>query len=192
LQAGEGHQLTAVERRLARHLAAVAANEGALWSPRDLELIWQTVENRADTAAGRDRWLRQHSGRVLGTRKCRSGNCRWSSQLGRGKTIPAAVAAGKAGYWRVVVLPRYRELLRRARQLVAGRPYEKPCHIEPYTWGGVGKPGGVDDRPHAADNGLYPIGCEGTLNDGFTTRGVLSQYRRELQALDVSQVQRVR
>lgn len=173
LQAREGPQLTSAERRLARHLAAVAANEGALQHPRDLDLIWQTVQNRAETAAGRDRWLRQHSGRVLGTRECLVGNCLWSSQLARGVPIPV-VPQAKEGYWRTVVIPRYRKLLARARRLVAGQQYEKPCvRIEPRTWGGVGR-GDIDDRPYAASEGLFPIGCEGTFNDGFAPRSAFS------------------
>jgi hypothetical protein len=169
LRAEEGYKLMPAERRLARHLAAVAANEGALQSPRDLELIWQATQFHGDTAEAQDRWLRRHSGRVLGTKTCLEGNCLWSSQLGRGEEVPEAVPAEKRDYWRVTVLPLYRGLLQRARRLVAGARYRKPCHIEPRTWGGVGR-ADIDDREHAAGEGLYPIGCEGTLNDGFAPR----------------------
>jgi hypothetical protein len=168
-RAAEAAQWTGAQERLSQHLAAVAANEGALRSPRDLELIWQTVQYRAKTVLKQDQWLRYHSGRVLGTRSCTTGNCLWSRRLGAGWSVPSVVAASQGGYWRHVVLPRYRELLERARRLVAGEPYDKPCRIEPRTWGGVGRDG-VDDREHAAREGLFPIGCRGTLNDGFAPR----------------------
>ena len=178
LRAVEGNQLTLAEQRLARNLAAVAANEGALHNIRDLELIWQTVQFHGNTAEEQDRWLKQHSGRVLGTKACTGGNCQWSSQLGHGKVVPAVVAASEAGYWREVVLPRYRRLLDRARQLVAGEAYSKPCRIEPRTWGGVGRaPTDADDREYAASEGYYPIGCEGTRNDGFAPRSAFWEFR---------------
>lgn len=158
-----------VRDKLARAVAVVAAHEGALVSPRDLDLIWQATAYNGQTDEQRLGWLRSHSARALGSKPCVSGNCTWSADLYAGAAIPAAVASGRVsgGYWRTVTLPRFQHLLSRAKLLVNGAPYDKPCGIEPRTWGGVGRDG-VDDRAVAARKfGRYPIGCAGTLNDGF-------------------------
>ncbi len=51
-------------------VAKVAANEGALWSLADTDLIWQVVEHRGSNTARRLEWLRRHSGRVLERKPC--------------------------------------------------------------------------------------------------------------------------
>lgn len=165
----ESSKKNPIQENLARAIAVVAAHEGALKSPRDLDLIWQTTTYNAQTDEQKLTWLRGHSGRALGSKPCLHGNCIWSVDLYQKAPVPAAVASGRvsSGYWNAVTKPRFEKLLGRARELVQGAAYDKPCSIEPRTWGGVGRDG-VDDRAVAAKRfGRYPIGCDGTLNDGF-------------------------
>jgi len=172
LACGYAHLASASKPDLALAVAKVAANEGALWNFYDTSLIWQVVEGHGETDAQRLKWLQKHSGRVLGMKTCTSGNCRWTKQLSKKATsMPAAIASGKGGpkdweaYWRVVMAPRWGFVLRLAEELVGGRPYGHPCHITPVTWGSMRK--NMPDERVALRNGLFPIGCEGTLNDGF-------------------------
>ena len=165
----QGRPLTAAERKLALRVARTAAHEGALKNLRDVDLIWQVTESRASTTEKRSEFLALHSGRAIGHKPCRTddGNC-WSQTLDRRGTIPASVAVGDAGYWRTVAIPAWQRVLQRAEALISGDVISRPCPVAPYTWGGVGRaPDGADDRQHAALDGLYPIGCSGTLNDGF-------------------------
>ncbi len=159
---------------LATLLAHTAAHEGALLNAdplRELALLWQVVEGSAPTTEKRLAFLRAHSPQLAGTRTCRI-NC-WALEL-KGKTLPASVAASDAAYWRKVVLPTYLRIERRARELVAGAAYDKPCRVQPVTWGAVGRLSPeADDREKAAQHGLAPIGCEGTLNDGFAAKGAV-------------------
>ena len=177
---GEGAKLTALHERLARAVAVVAAHEGALKTLRDVDLIWQSAQFNGDTDAKRLAWLQMHSGRALGIKPCvGESNCLWSGALAHGARVVSAetIKLGKVdpGYWRTVTVPRFERVLARARELVSGAPYERPCPIEPRTWGGVGRdPLGADDREHAAGEGLFPIGCVGTLNDGFAPRSAFN------------------
>jgi hypothetical protein len=154
---------------LALAVAQVAAHEGALRNLRDVDLIWQCVEARGDTDAKRLRWLQKHSPRALGLKPPKLGDVNaWSSELGRNATLPADVASGdpkRQSYWRFRVMPRWAEVLARAQHLASGGRYEKPCPSTPTTWGGP------MDHEVAAEMGLYPLGCQGTLNDGFAPRG---------------------
>lgn len=136
----------------------VGLNEGCLLNLRDCALVWQVVEGWSEPRLPR---LRRHSSRVLGLKPCTTGNCRWSRDLSRDASVPAALASGQAAWWRVVAAPRARAALAYVRKLVRGEIVDRPCPITPFTWGGPG------DVQHAARNGLFPIGCEGTLNDGF-------------------------
>lgn len=149
---------------LALAIAKVAANEGALWNPRDTDLVCQVVRAAASTPEGRLAWLRSHSGRVLDRKPCLSGNCRWTRNLDRGGSMPAGLAAGRA-WWRAEMRPRWQEVLSRAEACVRGPLTDKPCHLPPQTWGGP------MDVQQAVARGLFPIGCEGTLNDGFRSVG---------------------
>jgi hypothetical protein len=161
-------------RSLALALAQVAAHEGALHNARDLDLIWQVVQNHGNSPQAQLRWLRTHSARALGLAPARhtDGNA-WSSELNRRGTIPASVAAGQ-GYWRMRVMPKWHGLLERAQSLVDGAAYAKPCPIEPITWGGP------MDHVTAAADGRYPIGCSDVLNDGFASKAVLRAHGRTL------------
>jgi hypothetical protein len=102
----------------------------------------------------------------------------FTAELAQTTTIPASVASGasrqKLAYWQHKVMPKWQTLLVRARQLVNGAQYDKPCPIKPVTWGGP------MDHEIAAANGRFPIGCEGTLNDGFAPRAVLVAAGRVL------------
>lgn len=167
-------QADSASRALALALAQVAAHEGALHNARDLDLIWQVVQNHGDSPQAQLRWLRAHSARALGLAPARDTDANaWSSELNHRGTIPASVAAGK-GYWRVKVMPKWMELLTRAQSLVDGASYVKPCPIEPITWGGP------MDHESAAADGRYPIGCVDVLNDGFASKAVLRAHGRTL------------
>jgi hypothetical protein len=148
--------------RLPHLLAQVAANEGAFENRRELDLVWQTVEGRVPGA--RRGWLRQHSARVAGLKPCAGGNCRWSRFVCADGSLPAAVQAlvGMApGWWEAVRAPVMRTLLARARFLVAGGAYERPCAEQPITWGRQ------RDHGYAVRRGLVRLWCTGTINDGY-------------------------
>lgn len=158
-------KLTWAQERYAFALARVSAHEGALTNLRDVDLVHQVAITNAATPQKQLEFLHAHSGRSLGDKPCTDANCEWSPKLNRAGTVPAAQAAGKdAAYWRVVVMPRWRSVLARARVLASGAvPYSQlPCKRAPVTWGSVRL-----DSKKAASHGLYPLGCSGTLNDGF-------------------------
>jgi hypothetical protein len=149
-------------------LAQVAANEGAFESPRELDLVWQTVEGQGATTEARLAWLSRHSARVAGGRACRGSNCRWSRHVRADGTLPAEVAAGvgmEPGWWEAAREERMRALLARARFLVAGGKYDPPCKGTPVTWGGD------MDTGHAERQGLVALECEGTINTGYALGG---------------------
>jgi hypothetical protein len=166
----QGPRLTPAQRKLALRVARVAAHEGALHNLADVDLVWQVTESRAKTTEKRSEFLAMHSGRAIGVKPCTglTKNCEWSPLLDHKGTIPASVAIGDEGYWRTIAIPAWQRVLARAEELVAGEPYVKPCRLDPYTWGSVK----LDSKRAAAD-GLYPIGCTGTLNDGFTFKAAL-------------------
>lgn len=127
-------------------------------------MVWQVVESWARTTEERLERLRNHSGRVAGLRPCKRGNCRWSRFVRRDGTLPADVAAGvgmQPGWWEAARETRMRELLERARYLVAGGRYSRPCEGTPVTWGGA------MDHGHAKRQGLVPLHCEGVSNTGY-------------------------
>lgn len=145
---------------LALALAVVAAHEGALDNLRDTDLVWQVVESRASSTAGRLRFLRQHSPRALGLEPCNGRNCVWSVDLLRDPD--ATPQNTDQGYWRSVRAPQWRLIRERAMALVYGAADDaRPCLRAPYTWGGA------MDHAGALKRGLRPLGCSGTLNDGF-------------------------
>lgn len=149
-----------VDQELATLLARVAAHEGALQSPRDLELVWQVVQNNAASNLKRLRFLERHCPQVAGVAPCRA-NC-WARGI-TAATLPADVAAGEQGYWRRVVLPRYAALEKRAHQLVWGMRYERPCAGSPTTWGSP-----VLDHDRAVRLGMRQHVCKGTLNEAWS------------------------
>ena len=152
---------------LSHGIAMVSANEGALWNLRDVNLICQVTMGSASTHERRLRWLRGHSGRVMGDKPCKAGNCRWTRNLTRhANALPANIASGKGGpkdwdaYWRVELAPRWQAIMDLADRCVLGE-LEKPCHLTPTTWDGrrwIHK---------AVMAGWMPVGCRGTLNEGF-------------------------
>jgi len=169
------HALDRARQRLALALAQVAAHEGAFRNARELELIWQVVQNHGSTPQEQLDWLQAHSSRALGISPARETDRNaWSSELNARGTIPASVVERDAGYWRVKVMPKWSSILKRSQELVGGASYDKPCPIEPITWGGK------MDLEIAAENGRYPIGCTDVLNDGFTTAEVLRAHGRSL------------
>ena len=160
------------DQALALALARVAVHEGALHNPRDLDLIWQVTSGQGSTSTERLRWLQAHSPRALGLKPARPRDANaFTAELVQGLTVPASVASGasrqKLAYWQHKVMPKWQQILERAEKLVAGAQYDKPCPLPPVTWGGP-----MDHEAAAAD-GRFPIGCEGTLNDGFAPRAVL-------------------
>lgn len=150
-----------LERELSERVWRVCLNEGALLNVRECALVWQVVEGQADDAGGRMDWLAKHSPRVHGLRPCDRGNCLWTRGLTRELSMPAALASGHEPYWRVVLSPRAQEALLLVERLVSGEVVDRPCPVQPSTWGGP-----MDTRGALA-GGLFPIGCSGTLNDGF-------------------------
>lgn len=152
---------------LAFAVAKVAANEGALINLNEVKLVWQVVEGHADDTAGQYRFLRSHSGRVLGSKNCLHGNCIWTRNLKLNPFYQPHESDVDPGYWRVITAPRWRETMRLARSLVMGKVPDgwEPCPITPVTWGS--RDPDLPDLEHARSIGLAPIGCKGTLNDGF-------------------------
>jgi len=145
-------------------VARISANEGALHSHADAALVWQATRVNGDRARdGRAGWLSRHSPAVAGRRACARGNCRWSPYLARDGRFPTGLAVTH-DFWRVRVRPAWLSLLQYVDDLVLNdRDDDDPCAIEPATWGGK------MDIVGARARGLYPIGCVGTLNDGFAT-----------------------
>lgn len=152
------------QRELSERVWRTCINEGGLVSLRDCSLIWQVVEGQADTTEKRIDFIKRHSPRVHGLKPCAptSGNCRWVRGLSSDLTLPAELAADNVDdYWRVIVVPRAKAAREHVDALISGAVVDRPCPIQPRTWGGL------MDHEEAIRSGLYPIGCEGTLNDGF-------------------------
>lgn len=146
--------------QLALELAVVAAHEGALDNVQDTALVWQVVEARGRTDRERLSFLRSHSGRALGRKPCTEANCVWSVELLNAPSkTPASV---DQGYWRSVRAPQWELVQRKALGLVYGVDDDRPCLGTPYSWGYAGDLDGAYRL-----RGLVPMGCEGTLNDGF-------------------------
>lgn len=147
-------------RLLVRQVWRVAVNEGCLANLRDCSLVWQVVQGQAPTAERRLDFLNRHSPRVAGVRPCgASVNCAWTREITEDMAAPSAF--GDVDHWRLVTAPRAQRALDYVRELVAGSLIDRPCPVQPRTWGGPG------DVAQALARGLYPIGCDGTLNDGF-------------------------
>jgi hypothetical protein len=148
-------------RELALWVARVSANEGALKNRREAALVWQTTRNAAPTTLKRAGWLSRHSPRVHGSRPCPHGNCRWTPELQRGEEQPPSLIL-PWDQWLLRVLPLWHDTLAYVDWLVQGDlSSEDPCPVTPRTWGCE------RDRPRALSRGLYPIGCYGTVDDGF-------------------------
>jgi hypothetical protein len=146
--------------QLALELAVVAAHEGALDNVRDTALVWQVLESRRTTDAGRLALLREHSPRALGREPCSGGNCEWSVELLRNPyATPRSV---DAAYWSRVRAENWTLVMRKALGLVYGIDDDRPCAGAPYSWGYAG-----DVASAWLERRLVPMGCEGVLNDGF-------------------------
>jgi len=169
--------------QLALEVAVVAAHEGALDNLEDTALVWQVVSSRADTTQGRLAFLRAHSPRALGIRECNGQNCRWSVELLNAPNAhPASV---ERGWWEKVRAPRWREILRYARGLVYGIEVAEPCSAAPYTWGGA-----MDVEGAYKDRNLIPLGCVGTLNEGFTHAPRVVSVKGSISAKDAAGIRR--
>ena len=147
---------------LALWVARVAVNEGAFKNRPEAALVWQTARSSGRTTEKRAAWLAKHSPRVHGSRPCVRGNCFWTPNLTRSAAMPDGLKI-PLDYWTVRVSPLLVDTLRYVDWMVSGdRTSEDPCPITPKTWGCEA------DRKRAMLEGLYPIGCRGTLDDGFT------------------------
>ena len=147
--------------QLALELAVVSAHEGALENRRDTALVWQVVEARALTTQARLHFLRAHSPRALGRKSCNVGNCVWSRELLLAPEQPPASLS--AAWWKATRALRWQEVRRYASELVYGIELWRPCPSAPYSWGYAG-----DLKSAWVERRLVPLGCEGTMNDGFT------------------------
>jgi hypothetical protein len=147
--------------QLALELAVVAAHEGALDNARDTALVWQVVEARALTTQARLSFLRAHSPRALGRKSCGVGNCLWSRELLEAPDV--APASLSSAWWNATRAVAWMEVRRYASELVYGIELWRPCPAAPYSWGYAG-----DLESAWIERRLVPLGCEGTLNEGFT------------------------
>lgn len=148
--------------QLSLWVARVAVNEGALRNRPEAALVWQTVRSSSATSTGRAEWLARHSPRVHGSRPCKAGNCFWTPNLTRGSALPLGLTL-PVDFWHARIAPLWRDTLAYVDWLVLGdRKTDDPCHVTPRTWGCE------QDRDRAIRQGLYPIGCKDTLDDGFT------------------------
>jgi hypothetical protein len=126
-----GNVAESQDQDYAHALAVVTLNEADFRaSPRDFGVVHQAASYHADTDAGRLRWLRSHSRRVLADRPCLGGNCRWTRPLwrdpeARPETIPR-------GAWRPELVER---ALRFSRLLATGSVRLVPCPVPIVSWG---------------------------------------------------------
>jgi len=97
--AAPAYAQSATAATLGLAIAKVCANESGFDSPADCDLIWQAIQNGATpprdgrVLRAQLAWLRAHSRRVLGTRRCLRGNCLWSRNLRRSPLPTACLAA---------------------------------------------------------------------------------------------------
>lgn len=147
--------------QLALELAVVAAHEGALDNLRDTALVWQVVEARARTTHGRLGFLRAHSPRALGYKRCTTSNCVWSVELLHDPNVPPESLSAK--WWNTTRASQWERIRRYAAELVYGVELWRPCLAAPYSWGYAG-----DLESAWLERRLVPLGCEGTMNEGFT------------------------
>jgi len=136
-------------------LAKVCVNEAGFTSLADCAMIWQVVQTHHQDARRGLAWLRAHSRRVLGSRRCRR-NCRWSRNLSRSLAAPQGWP--QSARWRPEA---WQAVLTLADALVAGERAWAPCKGVPVTWGGR------MDRAGALARGLVPLTCYGTRNHGW-------------------------
>lgn len=145
--------------RLALAIAKVAVNEAGFDSPADVALIWQVVERHAPDE--RLPFLKRHSPCVLRAEDPgrRRGNCEWTRNLRWSDAEPDGWPSG-------IPWERYADRWARVRAftrgLVNGSVRRRPCAEQPITWGSRRL-----DIQQALSRGLEPLGCVGTLNEGF-------------------------
>lgn len=166
--AGAQDSLSRAERDLSLAVAKVAANEASLARsrPADVALIWQVTEAHGTDAAGRLGWLRSHSSCVLTDRPLsdyeRRSNCVWTRGLDDSRRAPEGWAEAYPHLSWSRFAGRWAQVRTVARLLVSGRRTERPCPRTPDTWGGREL-----DMEQALRRGLRPVGCVGTVNEGF-------------------------
>ena len=168
---------------LALALAALTANEAGLGRDeppvRDLGVIIQAADYHASTDAGRLRWLRRHSARVLGDRECRPGrNCQWTRGLEWNDAQPPGWPS--AAVWRP---ERWRRLRALALRAVTSERPPGPCPVPIVSWG---------SRADFEANrfGWIPVDC-GALNLGATTAEIIRRAGRRAPTRSPHRVQRV-
>lgn len=143
-------------------VARVSTNEGAFQNRTEAALVWQATRNSGKNTAKRARWLRKHSPRVHGDRECKRGNCFWTPNLLRDESKPVGLNI-PTDEWLVDIAPLWRDTFKYVDWMVRGnRSSEDPCHVVPKTWGCA------EDLKRALREGLFPIGCHDTPDDGFT------------------------
>ena len=150
-------------------IAQVAANEASLSASRaDVALIYQVARSHGSSDTERLAWLRSHSSCVLTDRprtdRERMTNCVWSRHLTDSDRRPHGWRPDWPR-WRTY-LDRWRRIRRWASQLVTGEIADRPCPVDPATWGGR-----RIDMAQALRRGLRPVGCIGTVNEGFVSAG---------------------
>ena len=162
-------------------LTLVSLNEAGLYRVQleDIALVHQAASFHAPDSAGRLRWLRLHSQRVLGARGCPPrAPCRWTRPLWDSPdNRPSALAPGA---WRPDTV---RWVHAQAQALASGALELEPCPVPIATWG----------NRHDRDfrNGLrIPVRCGKARNFGGTTRAILSRLPG-LQLHDAREHERV-
>ena len=162
--AAPAYAQSATEATLGLAIAKVCANESGFDSPADCDLIWQATRNGATpprdgrVLRAQLAWLRAHSRRVLGTRRCLRGNCLWSRHLRRSSRAPEGWPA--SARWRPEA---WAAMLAQADAMVAGTRSVQACEGRPITWGGS------MDRAGAIRRGLVPLACTQTRNVGYAS-----------------------
>jgi hypothetical protein len=72
-------------------------------------------------------------------------------------------ASLSSAWWNATRAPAWMEVRRYASELVYGIELWRPCPVAPYSWGYAG-----DLESAWLERRLVPVGCEGTMNEGFT------------------------
>jgi len=153
----QGSATTDAREGLKLALAKVCVNEAGFSSMADCALIHDASGSTGQSSQTRLNWLNRHSRRVLGDRECGNRrNCQWTRNLTWADTMPEGWDT--ANEWH----PRHWAQVRRwAHGLVYGTITLHPCPNTPQTWGGR------MDHERAVNRGLEPLGCVGTLNEGY-------------------------
>ncbi len=146
-------------------LARVAYNEAGDNEP-DLALIWAATRAHGETDRARLGFLYRHS--PCATAQLpdsiayqRPGRCRWTRNLDHRGQQPRGWIPSRDGRWTSRDRDRWLAHLERAGEFVRGERVLDVCPETPWTW---------DGRRWIAERvaeGRRPLGCTGTLNEGY-------------------------